>query len=386
MCINHYGSLSRQARLQTQRLLQRELRPKDYSPRCSAWLLLSCLVLATVASRSLSAVAALRDRCPSRETLRRALLTTLPHYDGLRRRLPGLLRGSLPSRLRQAAQRRRYPLAIDLHGVPYYKRTAAPPARVRKGKRQPGTSYSHQYATAALLRKGQYYTVALTPYVPGESLAELVRRLLRQATANGFAPRYVLMDRGFWSADVFAYLQRARYPFVIPVQARGKPPKKPAGPSGTYVFLHDCRPGQHRYTVRSKQKRAATLTIVVLRKNRGGRRGKHGRFNWAYGVWGMAVNNLPWVNDCYRRRFRIESSYRLLESGRGRTSSRDEGWRLWYVVLAVLLLNAWLALRQPKRTQALRHWWNVALTILTFQLLTEAADSGPPAPELEPPT
>jgi len=101
-----------------------------------------------------------------------------------------------------------------------------------------------------------------------------------------------------------------------------------------------------------------------------------------------SATNLPWVNDCYRRRFRIESSYRLLESGRGRTSSRDEGWRLWYVVLAVLLLNAWLALRRPQRGQTLRHWWNVALTSMTFQLLTEAAATGPrlPSPEPAPPT
>src|SRR6202034_110151 len=97
-----------------------------------------------------------------------------------------------------------------------------PPAHVRKGQRLPGTAYSHQYATAALLRKGQYYTVALTPYAPDEDLAAVVRRLLRAATANGFTPRYVLMDRSFWSTDVFRYLQRARYPFLLPVLARGK--------------------------------------------------------------------------------------------------------------------------------------------------------------------
>ena len=52
------------------------------------------------------------------------------------------------------------------------------------------------------------------------------------------------------------------------------------------------------------------------------------------------------AQERYRRRFRIESSYRLLETGRGRTSSRDEGLRLWYVVLAGLLVNEWLQLRR----------------------------------------
>ena len=120
---------------------------------------------------------------------------------------------------------RRYPLAIDIHAIAYFKRGGTPPSHVRKGKPRPGTAYGHHYASASLLRKGQYYIVALTPFDPGESTAALVRRLLRQATANGFAPRYVLMDRGFWSADVFRYLQQARYPFLIPVMPRGKRPR-----------------------------------------------------------------------------------------------------------------------------------------------------------------
>jgi len=218
---------------------------------------------------------------------------------------------------------------------------------VRKGKRLPGTAYSLQYATACLLRKGQYYTVALTPYDVGESLAALVRRLLRQATANGFAPRYVLMDRSFWSADVFRYLQRARSPFLLPLLGRGKRPETPGGPTGTQQFLHGLRrSGFYSYTVRNRRHQGATVTIVVQRRNRSGHRGQRGRYTWAYGMWGVSLGTVVWVRESYRRRFRIESSYRLLEEARGRTSSRDVGVRLWYVVVALLLANAWLQLRR----------------------------------------
>jgi Transposase DDE domain len=345
-----YGQLARALQDRTTALLLRLLRPNDFSPRCTALVLLGCLLVAAAHQLSLAAVAALRRRCPSRETLRQALYATLPGYDALRRRLPALLRASLPRALTR--RRRRHPMAIDLHRVAYYKRGRLPPAHVRKGQRLAGTRYAHDYATASLLRKGQYYVVAVTPYDPGESLADVTRRLLRQAAGLGFSPRYVLMDRTFWSADVFRYLQQARYPFVLPVQARGKKADAPGGPTGTQTFFHRCPSGRYPYRVANRQKQTARVTILVQRRNHAGRDGKHGRYAWAYAVWRVDLSSARAAQESYRRRFRIESSYRLLETGRGRTSSRDEGLRLWYVVLAVLLVNAWLQLRR----EASRRW------------------------------
>jgi len=370
-----YRQLAHQLQGRTTGLLLRHLRPDDFSPRCTALLLLSCLVLAAARRLSLAAVAAVRRSCPSRETLRQALYATLPDYDALRRRLPALLRASLPRGLARHP-RRRYPMAIDRHRVPYYKRRRTPPRHVRKGQRLKGTRYAHDYATASLLRKGQYYVVAVTPYDPGETLAEVTRRLLRQAAGLGFSPRYVLMDRTFWSADVFRYLQRARYPFLIPVQARGRQAAAPGGPTGTQAFLHRCPSGRYAYRVANRQKQTAAVTVLVQRRNHAGREGKHGRYAWAYAVWRLEFAAARSAQESYRRRFRIESSYRLLETGRGRTSSRDEGLRLWYIALAVLLVNQWLQLRR----EASRVWgpgeagrcWCQELLVVLAQVLLEA--------------
>jgi putative transposase len=380
MRTSHYRRLARQVQEQSTTLLCRAFQPCDYSQRCTAWVLLSSLVLAAANRLSLAAVAALRPRSPSRETLRKALHATLPDYPELRRRLGELCRASLPRSLRQrrrAGPRRRYPMAIDLHQVRYFKRQRTPPPHVRKGKYQPGTAYAHHYATASLLRKGQYFIVAVTPYDPGEDLAALVRRLLQEAAAHGFSPRYLLMDRGFWSSAVFRYLQQARYPFLIPVLARGKKATLDSPPTGTRIFFHGRMTGWYSYRVgqrRGEQK--ATVTIVVQRRNQRGRKGKHGRYAWVYALWHMDLSSIAWVHQSYRRRFRIESSYRLLEEARGRTSTRDEAWRLWYVLLAVVLVNVWLALRRTagrgRGTDAREYpWWNRVLIALTWMLLQE---------------
>ena len=375
MRATQYRQLASELQDRTTGLLLRHLRPKDYSRRCTALVLLSGLVLAAARRLSLAAVAAVRRSSPSRETLRQALYATLPGYAALRRRLPALLRASLPRRLVRHPRRRRYPMVIDLHRVAYYKRRCTPPRHVRKGQRLAGTRYAHDYATASLLRKGQYYVVAVTPYDPGESLADVTRRLLRQAAGLGFAPRYVLMDRTFWSADVFRYLQRARYPFLIPVQARGKKPTAPGGPTGTQAFFHGCPSGRYPYRVANRQKQTARVTILVRRRNHAGRGGKHGRYAWCYALWRVDFATARSAQESYRRRFRIESSYRLLETGRGRTSSRDEGLRLWYVALAVLLVNQYLQLRR----EASRRWgpgeagrcWCLELLAVLAQILLE---------------
>lgn len=372
----YYTHTAHQIRSETIALLHHRLRPSDYSKRCSSWWVLSCLVLVAAAQLSLSAVATLRGE-QSRETLRQALLATLPDYQQTLRQIPRLLRDSLPKGLRKRCRqgrKRRYPLAIDIHPVPYYKRNTAPPPGVRKGKPLPGTSYSHQYATATLLHKGRYYTVALTPYLPGDGMAALVKRLLQQATANGFAPRYVLLDRYFWSVDVFRYLQQARYPFMMPMLARGKKADAPGGPTGTRVFLQGYASGWYVYqlTKHHRQKKT-TVNIGVHRHNAGGKRGRHGRWTWAYAVWRMPVSSVVHLHESYRRRFRIESSYRLLEAARGRTSSRNEGLRLWYVLVAAILVNRWLELRreQSRRSAVIEHWWNHLLVTLVFGLLLE---------------
>jgi putative transposase len=375
-----YRQLAHQLQDRTTDLLLRHLRPPDYSRRCTALVLLSSLALAAARRLSLAAVAAVRRASPSRETLRQALYATLPAYDALRRRIPALLRASLPGGLRRHPGRRRYPMIVDLHRVAYFKRGRTPPPHVRKGQRLPGTRYAHDYASASLLRKGQYYVVAVTPYDPGETLADVTRRLLRQAAGLGLVPRYVLMDRTFWSADVFRYLQRARYPFLIPVQARGKKASAPGGPTGTQAFFHRCPSGRYRYRVANRQKQTAGVTILVQRKNRAGRDGKHGRYAWAYALWRVDLATARSAQESYRRRFRIESSYRLLETGRGRTSSRDEGLRLWYVILAVLLVNQYLQLRRATSRQggtgAAGRCWCLELLTALAQILLET----PPTP------
>ena len=52
--------------------------------------------------------------------------------------------------------------------------------------------------------------------------------------------------------------------------------------------------------------------------------------------------SLKRVFDEYRKRFGIESSYRLMNASRARTSSRDPKRRLLFVAVSFILINTWV--------------------------------------------
>src|SRR5512147_1372990 len=157
--------------------LQSHLQFRDYKRKTSAQTLWALLLAAAARITSLSdACLRLRD-APSDETARKALLATLPDYATLQRQLNAALAGYLPKALRKHRQR----LAIDLTLIPYHGRPFRDLDEIYRSQAKDGTSHFHAYATAYVVRKGQRFTVALTGVTKGESLKEVVQRLLHQA-------------------------------------------------------------------------------------------------------------------------------------------------------------------------------------------------------------
>src|SRR5512135_2037358 len=262
--------------------LQAHLKFKDYKRKTSAQVLWSLLLAAAARITSLSdACQRLRD-APSDETVRKALLATLPDYAVLQRQLNAALAGHLPRTLRTHLQR----LAIDLTLIPYHGQPFRDLNEIDRGQAKDGTSHFHAYATAYIIRKGQRYTVALTGVTKGEALKDVVQRLLRQAASVGVRTRLLLLDRGFYSVAVVRYLQAARVPFLMPVVCHGRSPKHPNGPSGSYVFRTGKKSGWSAHTLSDTKKRTATVSIGVKCRNYRGQWKRHGRqvLIYAYGA------------------------------------------------------------------------------------------------------
>jgi hypothetical protein len=201
----------------------------------------------------------------------------------------------------------------------------------------------------------------------GDDLADVLRELRRQAGKAGVRPRYVLLDRGFYSVRVVRYLQAARYPFLMPVPAKGRKADHTKGPSGTRLFHLQKRSGWGRHTLRNAAGQQATIQVCVECRNLRGERHKHGREALVYGYWGLSPSSGQWLYETYRRRFGIETSYRQLHQARIATCTRDPLLRLLYVGIALLLRNVWVWLHWEVLSQPRRGGRKVDLNQLVFR-------------------
>jgi hypothetical protein len=301
----HYTLTPALVRAPAEWLCQKHLRLQDHGPKCTAGMLWTVLCSAASRMASLAATCKALLAAPSDTAVHDALLATLPETPELQRRVNRALQGDLPKALR----RRRQPLAIDLHLVPYHGEPLHDVAAVYRRQAKSGTCSFHAYATAYVIRQGLRCTVALTWVQRGAALADVVQRLLAQARKAGVRPRYLLLDKGFCSVAVIRYLQAGRHAFVMPLPLRGRKAEHPKGVSGARVFGAYQRSGWSRYSLTDAQKRKATVQLCVQCRKLRGERGKHGRqaLVYAYGG-GLTPGSYQGVKETYRSRFAIETT------------------------------------------------------------------------------
>jgi putative transposase len=294
---NRYTITCREVHDRAAAVVQEHVKIEGHGHKCGASVLLNILFFA--ASRISSVFAACRNLAdaPSQQAVFNALVATLPGYHELQERLNAALVDGLPKALRRRPQT----LAIDLTLIPYHGKPQTNPEEIYRGQPKSGTSHFHAYATCYVVRKGHRFTIALTPVQKGESMEEVVRRLLRQARAEGVKHRLLLLDRGFYSVAVIRYLQAARCPFLMPVIARGRKPEKGKPATGTRAFAAWKKSGWSSHTVKTakatKYGKTATIRICVACGNFAGRWNRHGRRTFVYAFWGFQPGSPRWVRE-----------------------------------------------------------------------------------------
>jgi len=333
-----YTVTSREVHDRAASIVQEHVRLTDHGPKCTASSLITILFYAASRITSIFDACQRLARAPSDQAVRDALRATLPPINELQRQLNAGLAADLPKALRKG----RHPVAFDVTLLPYHGEPYRSPEEIYRGQPKSGTSHFHAYATAYIVRHGRRFTVAVTRVLYGESMKEVLQRLLQQVRRIGVKPRYLLLDRGFYSVDVVRYLQAARYPFLMPVARRGRKPRAPDKSQSVWRFFAWKRSGWSEHQWRNKERRLATVGICVV-YGRFAKRGKPRRpQTLVYAYWGFRPRSCAWVRETYRLRFAIETTYRQMNQARIRTCTRDPLLRLLFVGLALILRNVWV--------------------------------------------
>jgi hypothetical protein len=309
---------------------------KDHGPKCTAWRIISILLRA--AARICSIYAACRDLAdaPCDQAVRDALNAVLPDIETLQKRINKTLTSVLPRRVLRSAR----VAAIDVTLLPYYGSPESDLSELVRSKRKAGTTKFHGYATICILHHGMRYTVALTRVTKGEKMDAITKRLVRQARSIGLKIKLFLLDRGFFTVDVIAYLQRARVPFLMPVAIRAPKPKDPKKlAAGLRGFLKKSS-GWYDYAFKGKNKPKIRICVYAkFRKNK--KTGKRELKRYLFAAWNYKAHPDS-TREQYRKRFGIETSYRQAHQARIRTCTRSPKLRLLFFALALILRNVWV--------------------------------------------
>jgi len=315
--------------------------------KCHTLDVLRLLVAAAAERSSIESACSETETSPSgnrvREQLEEELPSTLEELRTLEAVFNEVLVDNLPPRILS----RKHQAAIDLILIPYHGQPDQDEREIRRGKAKQGTTHFHCYATAYVILKNKRYTLALTYVWGDEKVIDVLKRLLARLKELGIGVKRLFLDRGFYNVQVIRYLKAQRICFVMPVIIRGKK-------GGTRGLLRQQKKsGRTTYTMRSPKDGEVTFEVVFVQVYLKGKYGKHGRRWYAYAVYGVEAQPKQ-VYEMYRLRFGVESSYRMMNQVRARTTSRKPGLRLLLVGIAFTILNLWAYIRwawlgQPRR-------------------------------------
>ncbi len=312
------------------------------------------LVAAAVQQTTVETASGLLEAAPSPNTVRNAVKTLLMDDDRLVE-LENRVNAMLVARLPKGLLKRARPCAVDFTDIPYHGQHDAEDEHVRRGRAKSGTTHFHSFTTLCVVKANRRYTLAISLHRRSDKALEALQRVLDTARAAGLRIRRLMLDREFDNNAVVGYLLEQPFPTIMPLMIRGKK-------GGARRVLQGRKSHTTTYTRRSTLYGSHVLPITVVCRYKNGRFGDHGLQRFAYVTLGALQMTPHQVADEYRRRFGIETSYRLMNTLRARTTSTSAAWRLFLVALALLLLNLWtyvkwqhLFIPKPGPRQVLHH-------------------------------
>ena len=233
-----------------------------------------------------------------------------------------------------------YEFAIDLTDDPYYgKIDSSNEKYVISGQAKKSTNSFYAYISLYITNKNERFTVSVLPVEKNKTMVEYLFYFLDLIKRLNFKIKVLCLDRGFYSINVFEFLQNNNVPHIIPVIKRGEQLKQ---------ILKGNKARREQYIMKNSTKKIL-LDIVIDVKYLKGKRGKKGLENLGFVVFGVKWSPRK-VSTVYRRRFAIESSYRMRNIVKPKTSTKNAGIRYFYTLVSFLLKNIWLYLQKKHFT------------------------------------
>ncbi len=229
-----------------------------------------------------------------------------------------------------------YAFAIDKTQDPYYgKHDDKPDTYNGGGKTKASTNHFYTYFTMSIIDKSHHLTLFAIPWQKGMKNLTAIQQCIELIDHLGLKIRCLCLDREFYVGEIFQYLLKNHIPHIVPVKASGKELK---------MMLKGRSSKTFRYTLNEKSGKPVDLVITNCVVYMKGKKGKHGIVHHAFVVFGISPSPRN-VRAIYKHRFAIESTYRLRNTVKPKTSTKDPTVRYFYALISFIIQNLWVSLK-----------------------------------------
>ena len=233
-------------------------------------------------------------------------------------------------------------LAADFVQLPYYGDPYRDENELMTGAAKKGTMTFHSYFTVYAVVRNQRYTIAIRHVKKNELKHEIFRDTIDEILGLGLNIKVILLDKEFYQVGIINYLKERELPAIIAAALWGKKIKE----------LRVRRKGSRSVPWKLKRGKAR-FTLQCYLKYTKGSKVQGGGATWLFYATVNIKEDPRRTSKIYRRRFGIESSYRMMNGCRARTSSRNPEIRLFFVLIALMIVNLkvlleWLSIKDGR--------------------------------------
>ncbi len=277
------------------------------------------------------------DKSYSGKTVRNYLGNNFESFKELETRINLALKSKLPRRIKK----KKHKIAIDLNLIPYYGNPSqAEKDYIYRSQAKLGTCSFYAYATLYIITKNKRLTLALIGIKKSYTNVAIITYLLDKIDSLKLKFKRLYLDRGFYSASVIKWLMALDIPFVMPAIKNGMT-------GGINQYLKGNKNYKTIHTMNKNKDNEVTFPLWIVCKYLKGKRNKHGIEYLAFVAYKLDIR-LHYIAEDYRHRFGIETSYRLKNLCRIRTTTKNAIIRLLYVGISFLIVNIWVYLLWSK--------------------------------------
>ena len=210
------------------------------------------------------------------------------------------------------------------------------------GKRKNGTNRFEGYITMQIVSHRDPVTISGYPIASGESQTHYLGGLIENALRLGVDIKVMLLDRGFNSVDNILEMESCGVSYIMPLRGSDR--------LNEIIMEVDAGGDPVReYTMTNGDGRQSVSTLVVCSKKNPPKKAKTTDRYVAF-ITNARVDDpgdlLRLIPKTYRKRWGIETGYRILKQARAKTKSPRVAARLFLMFFSLAYVNFWLLYRR----------------------------------------